>query len=500
MGDLLLGIDVGTSSCKCCLLDADGNVLGSAAQEYSPCFPKPGWVEQDPSDWYRACVASLQRLAQQTDIPLSRIGAVGTTGQMRGATFLDRSGATVRRSILWSDLRCELEVAELKASCAELLQRITHNPINTMCTLPKLLWVMRHEPETWERTAALIYPKDYINFRLTGSLATDLSDASGSSFYDLESQTWSREILDLFSISPRKLPELYPSYAVVGTVSRAARLETGLAEGTPVTAGGSDATVELLAIGVENARQCKIRLGTSGALSTVIDRLDNRLAQGYYCWSYLIPGHWMIDVNTRACANSTLWLKDVFFSEMRDSEAAYRLMEQEAASVPLGAEGLFFHPYLLGEDAPYWQAHLKGSFFGLTLAHRRAHCVRAALEGTAFALRDARSVLGSLVNGFEEHIFVGGGVKNALWLSIVADVLGVNGRSAVHTDAALGAAMIAGIGTGLFSNIGEAIRKCSRLQGEVRHNAANHAAYSALFEKYVSMKRVFDAVYAPASD
>lgn len=500
MPDLLLGIDIGTGSCKCSLVDLDGRLVASAGQEYRPLLPRPGWVEQDPADWYRAVIKSLQQLTGQAGIDLSRVCAVGTTGQMRGPTFLDRAGEPVRPSILWNDLRCEQEVAELNAGYAEPLRRITYNPLNTMCTLPKLVWLLRHEPETWARTVRLLYPKDYINFCLTGQAGTDLSDASGSSFYDLKKQAWSDEILERLTISREKLPDIHASTHVIGRVRPAAGRETGLNPGTPVVAGGSDATVELLATGIKDSRQCKIRLGTSGALSTLVDRLDDRLEGRYYCWSYLVPGRWMIDVNTRTCADATVWLKDVFFKEIVDSQSAYRQIEQEARQAPPGSEGLFFHPYLLGEDAPYWQPHLKGSFFGLSLYHRRPHCARAVLEGTGFALRDARSILGRLGEGFEEYIFVGGGVKNVTWLEIVADILGIDARVAGQTDASLGAAMLAGVGAGVFRSLAEAADACATTWGVVRHTPERHQEYSRFFRQYRRMKQVFDNVYEDTTD
>jgi len=495
MAELLLGIDVGTGSCKCCLLDSAGNVVGRSVQEYSPHQPRPGWVEQDPADWYGAVIACLRRLGQEAGTASSEIAAVGTTGQMRGATFLDAAGSPVRPSILWNDLRCTEEVAELQAASGELLRRVTWNPINTMCTLPKLLWVLRHEPQTWERTARLIYPKDYVNFRLTGALATDLSDASGSSFYDLRQQRWSGEILGAFGLDRGKLPQIVPATEIVGRVSAQAQLETGLREGVPVVAGGSDATVELLAIGLEGERQCKVRLGTSGALSTLVDRLGPLGAGQAHCWSYLLPGRWMIDINTRTCADATVWLKELFYRDAPDSSSAYQQIAQEAAGAPAGADGLFFHPYLLGEDAPYWQPHLRASFVGLTRAHGRAHCARAVLEGTAFALRDAHRALGDLAAGFEEYVFVGGGTKNAVWLGIVADVLGVDGRVSANTDAAVGAAMLAGVGSGAFEDLHHAVALCSRVTGSIRHSPQNHARYNALFERYRSIKQTLDALY-----
>jgi xylulokinase len=495
MEDLLLGIDIGTGSCKCCLMDASGDVLGRAATEYQPAHPRTGWVEQDPAEWYIAFLKCLKQLEAQTGLSPRQVGAVGVTGQMRGATFLDQTGEPVRPSILWNDLRCTSEVSELLAGSGRDLKRITHNPLNTMCTLPKLLWIQRHEPDSWEKTTKVLYPKDYIIFKLTPECVTDHSDASGSSFYDLEQQEWSDEILGEWKIPQSKLPVIHSSTDVIGRVTGRAAQETGLRANIPVCAGGSDATVEMLALGIDGQHQCKIRLGTSGALSTIVGSLSGHEDAEYYIWSYLQPGNWMIDINTRACADATVWLKDVFYREAATSDDAYGLIGREALSVPLGADGLFFHPYLLGEDAPYWQPDLRGSFFGLTKSHGRPECARAVLEGTGFALRDARSMLGEMVEGFEKYTFVGGGTRNATWLRIVADILGVDGTAAVTADASLGAAMLAGVAAGVFQGLHQAIATCSRAGEVIRHDAGNHATYDRLFAKYKQIKQILDAAY-----
>jgi xylulokinase len=216
---------------------------------------------------------------------------------------------------------------------------------------------------------------------------------------------------------------------------------------------------------------------------------------GYYVWSYMVPGHWMIDCNTRACADSTVWLKDVFYKNALSSKDAYEQIGQEAGNVCVGADGLFFHPYLLGEDAPYWQSYLRGSFFGLTKAHGRPHCARAVLEGTGFSLRDARSVLGKLVDGFQEYVLIGGGTRNAVWLQIVVDILGVDSKVSVDADSAFGAAMLAGVASGVYTGLNQAVEICSHINHVVQQNVENHKIYDRLFEKYKQIKQILDTAY-----
>lgn len=428
-------------------------------------------------------------------VNLRRISAIGTTGQMRGLTLLDRSGNVVRNSILWNDLRCEKEVNEIKNGYAELIKRVTHNPLNTMCTLPKVLWIIRNEPEIWKRAVKFIFPKDYINFRLTGNLQTDLSDASGTSLYNIEKQTWSDEILEQFSLTKDKLPNIYFSTTIIGELTAKAAEETGLKKGLPVVAGGSDAVVELLAIGIKSANQCKLRLGTSGALSTVVNNIENLPDKNVYCWSYVLPNIWVLDINTRTCAHAIVWLRDVFFKDKPKIVETYRYIEQEARSVSVGSEGLFFHPYLLGEDAPYWDPKIKASFFGCTITHKRSHYARAVLEGTAYALRDARLIFGNRAQDFSEYILVGGGVKNALWVSIVTDVLGIDGKISTKANASMGAAMLAGIGIEVFNGLDDAIKTCVKINRYVKYNRENHKVYSELFDRYREMKKIYDRIY-----
>jgi xylulokinase len=493
MGDYLLGIDIGTSAAKCCVIDADGNYLGEAAVEYPAAPQTAGRSERDPEDWYRSIPALVGTISGRNPDLIGRVRAVGVTGQMRGPTFVDGSGGIVRDSILWNDLRCSREVDEIQDRIGGLIRSVTRNPLNTMCTLPKLVWMMREEPDAWEKTTRVIFPKDYIAFRLTGSLQTDPSDASGSSFYDLRGRAWSEEILGAFLIGADKLPPVVPSSTVVGTVTRDASALTGIPEGIPVVAGASDAVTELFAAGISNPSGCKIRLGTSGALSTVTEDLDATKNDLLYVWSYLEPTQWMLDINTRSCAQATDWLRDLAFGGPADD--GYRTMEREAAVVPAGAEGLTFHPYLMGEDAPYWDPRLRGSFTGVTARHSRGHFVRAVYEGTAFALRDAFGCLGVRGEGFSEFTVVGGGARNRLWTGIVLDVLGVNGRVPEHAGAALGAAMLAGVGIRTFGSFREAAGAC-RVGGDiVKHSIENHAVYTRLFERYRTIKEALDPVY-----
>jgi xylulokinase len=491
MRRLLLGIDVGTSGCKVCLLDEEGEFVASAAQEYRAQSPRPGWLEQDPEEWYRAACACLSRLE------LSQVAAVATTGQMKGITFLAADGSSVRNSILWNDLRNLQEVTDLKREHGPLIDRLSYNPFNNTETIAKAVWLQRHEPHNWRRTRTILFPKDYLSYRLSGSLHTDFSEASAICLFDSATQDW-WPVTDTAPLFPDgdRLPQPVPSTEVVGRLTVAAASDTGLPPGIPVVAGGSDATIESLAVGQFRPDQCKIRLGTAGALVAVTDSLSEVEKGRYYVWSYLKPGLWMLDNNTRSCAHSTTWFRDTFFAHQPESDLAYAQIMEEAAGVPLGSEGLVFHPYLQGEDSPYWNPNLRASFFGIRASHGRGHFARAVYEGTAFALRDARAAFGSMAERFREYLFVGGGTRNSIWLQIIADVLCIEARVARNADAALGAAMVAGVGVGVFASIDEAVKRCVRFERTTAGEPEACRRYNELFERYRAMKRAFDAVYA----
>jgi xylulokinase len=307
MKDLLIGIDIGTSSGKACIIDQSGQVVDSVSIEYSSFSSQPDWVEQNPENWYQAFIALIQKMKINGSFQKYRLAAIAIAGQMRGLTLIGFNYQPIRPSILWNDRRCREEVAYILSTNQAMVELITGNPINTMCTLPKLLWVQKHEPEILKSTKALIFPKDYINLRLTNRICTDRSDASGSSFYDIQKQEWSEEILNFYHLPIQLCPEIVPSTTLLGMVSSKASIDTGLPKDLPVVMGGSDSTIETLAIGLYNDKQCKIRLGTSGALSTIVDHLTR--SHQYYCWSYFIPNRWIIDLNTRSCAQSVQWVK-----------------------------------------------------------------------------------------------------------------------------------------------------------------------------------------------
>jgi len=496
MTDLLIGADIGTGACKASLLRAgDGQVLATASVQYEPSSPKPGWMEQDPEIWYQALCTSVRRLVATQPAWASDVRAIGVTGQMRGVVLVDAGGMVVRPAMLWNDNRCATELVGLSSNDRARVSAITRNVLNTMCTLPKIMWLMRHEPASLER-ATLLYPKDYVRWRLCGERCTDLSDASGSSLFDPATQSWSDELIERFAVPDGLLPPVRHATDIAGALIPAAASDVCLPAGVPIVVGGSDSTVESYAIGITDRRTCKIRLGTSGAVSTLVDELED-VGQAYV-WSFVRPDRWMLDTNTRACGGAVRWLREAVYAHISDDHRAFATIDAEAAAAPVGADGLLFHPYLLGEDAPYWDPALRASFDGLSMTHRRQHLARSVLEGTAFALRDAMGTLGDRVDGFERCVFTGGGTLSPTWLSIMSDVLGRDGEVPGSVDASLGAAVLAGVGVGIFADLQAGVDRSYTVKMRIRHEPARARAYEGYFERYLAT--IPGSGWAAASD
>ena len=487
MADLLVGIDIGTNACKVTLLRADDGVtLGTASAGYAPASPQPGWVEQDPETWYQATCAAVSRLLAEHSGAGHAVRGLGVAGQMRGVVLVDRAGRPVRPAILWNDNRCRDEVSDIGGADLERLSAITRNVLNTMCTLPKLRWLQRHEPGPLTEAHTLLFPKDYVRFRLGGRFATDLSDASGSSLYDVAAQGWSGELLERYAVDSRLLPEVLVATDIAGSLTAAAAEAIGLPIGLPIVTGGSDSTVESFSVGLTDARTCKIRLGTSGAVSTVVDDIAD--TGEAYVWSFVRPDRWMLDTNTRACGQAVRWLRGSAYSDISADAAAFAAIDDDAASVAVGADGLLFHPYLLGEDAPYWDPDLRASFTGLHVTHGRPHLARAVLEGAALALRDARTTLSRWVPGFRRTVIIGGGTLSPTWLSIVVDVMGVDAEVPTIADASLGAAMLAGVGTGVLDSLEESVERCYRVLTSVSPDPERARHYDEIFARYLEAR------------
>ncbi len=494
-----LGIDVGTSGTRALVIDERGNVVASATEEHAAfSSPQIGWAEQHPEDWWRACCLAVPRALQQSGLKPSDIACVGLSGQMHGAVMLGENGEVVRPALIWCDVRTERQCRELtdNIGAAQLIQA-TCNPALVNFTLTKLMWVREHEPENWKRVRSIMLPKDYIRWRMTGELATDMSDASGTLLLDVAHRRWSRVMLEAAAIDERLLPGLFESPEVCGAINGEGASATGLRRGTPVVAGAGDQAAGAVGMGVVAPGMVSATIGTSGVVFAATDRPALEPGGRLHTFCHAIPGRWHAMGVTQAAGLSLRWFRDQFGVGTNQSDRdPYELLTDEAAQVPPGCQGLLWAPYLMGERTPHLDPNARGALVGLTATHTRAHVIRAILEGIAFSLRDTFTLFDEMKVDVKRVRLGGGGARSALWRQIQADVYGHEVEIVgAEEGAAYGVAILAGVGAGIWKSVDEACSAVVRVAATVapRPDAVNvmNASYAAYRRVYPAMKNIF---------
>lgn len=489
---MYLGIDVGTGGTRALIVDERGGVLASATEDHFPfASPQLGWAEQDPHDWWRACVGAIRSVVSQPGISAEQIACIGFSGQMHGAVLLDRCDEMVRPAIIWCDQRTVEQVRELAAlfGSGELI-RLTCNPPLTNFTLTKLLWVRRNEPSNWKRVAHILLPKDYVRFRLTGERATDVADASGTLLLDVARRIWSPEVLRRSEIDPRLLPSLWESPEVCGRVSTRGAQETGLKAGTPVVAGAGDQAAGAIGMGIVGPGIASATIGTSGVVFAATDVAVLDPLGRLHTFCHAVPGCWHVMGVTQAAGLSLRWFRDQFAAGH-----SYDELCNEAATAPPGCDGLVWAPYLMGERTPHNDPGARAALVGLSASHTRAHVIRAILEGVAFSLKDSFTIFRKLDIPVQRIRLGGGGAQSRLWRQIQADVYGVTVEIvAAEEGAAYGAAILAGVGTGNWQSVDEASGTIIRVAEEVRPDPSNAAI---LDKSYGAFREIYPALRPP---
>lgn len=462
----LLGIDLGTQSAKVLLLSEEGQVLGSGSGGYPILTPSLGYAEQDPFSWWLAVAHAIKRLLEETGIDPHTIAAIGLSGQMHGMVPLDEQGEVVRPAIIWCDQRANTYVDSIYQKMGkEEFSRITLNPLSPGFQLATLLWMHDRETENYKRVAKVILPKDYIRYRLTGSLGSEITDASSTLVFDTTARCWSKKIIENLGLDESYFPELSDSLFVVGGVTADAAMETGLVSGTPVIAGGSDQPMQALGNGVISPGTVSVTTGTGGQLFSVVEQPVFNPAMNTHTFCNVLPGTWYVEAATLSAGLSLSWF-ETSIAHVQGFEA----LNTEAAAVSPGSEGLFFLPYLAGERTPHFDPEARALFYGLTLRHNRAHMARAIMEGVAFSYRDCLSIMENLGIRANRIIASGGGARSPLWLQIQSDILGREIRTTGVTEqASFGAALAAGVGVGMFADISEACVRLLHGEGQIVH-------------------------------
>jgi xylulokinase len=490
----LLGIDIGTSGTKAALFDPRGAVVAAHTVSYPMYHPQNGWAEQDAADWWAAAASAVRQVVGHSGVRPGDIAAVGLTGQMHSLTLLDRDGEVIRPAILWCDQRTGAECGELTARVgAERLIEITANPAMTGFTASKLLWVRNHEPEAYARARLALLPKDYIRYKLTGAAASDVSDASGVQLLDIGKRAWSLEALKALDIEPSLLPRVYESPEVTGRITKQAAALTGLPEGTPVVAGAGDNAAAAVGTGVVREGVSFTTIGTSGVVFVHTDtmKIDPRGRVHTLCCA--VPGAWHMMGVTLAAGFSLHWFKDEFCQAEREAarllgDSPYKILDEAAARAPLGADRLLYLPYLQGERTPHRDPDCRGAFIGLSASHTRRELLRAVMEGVCYSLRDCAGIFAELGAPLSHTRACGGGATSAVWRQMLADVMGLPILTPKSKEGpALGAALLAGVGAGLYKSVPEACDAVIDFEEERQQPDADaHAAYDKLYAAYTA--------------
>ena len=461
----LIGLDVGTTGVKGIAISPTGDVVAKAERGYPLSIPRPGWSEQNPDDWVRAARDVLERLPSAEGIGLS--------GQMHGLVCLDGNGRVLRPAILWNDQRSAVECAEIEERVGfERVVTFTGNRALTGFTAPKLLWLRRHEPDVYAQIRRILLPKDYVRLRLTGDWAIDAADASGTLLFDVARRAWSEEMLDTLELPGEWLPPTYESPHVPGAP------------------GAGDQAAGAIGVGVDRPGPLSVVLGTSGVVFAALPAFVADAQARLHTFCHAVPNGWHAMGVMLSAAGSLRWFRELIGAE-------YDELLAEAADWSPGAEGLFFQPYLAGERTPHADPDVRGSFVGLSLRHDRGALARAVLEGVAYGLRDSLELLRNLGVDAEVARVSGGGARSPLFLEICASVLGLPlERTAVEEGAAYGAALLAGVASGTFADVHDAVAKCIRVTERIEPNDAWRAEYE---ERYPRFRALYPALRREAA-
>ncbi len=504
----LLGIDIGTSGTKTLAIDPDGKILADSLKTYPCHVPKPLWSEQDPEDWWQATIASVREVVAKAGLKPADVKAIGLSGQMHGSVFLDKHGQVVRRAILWNDQRTAAECREIeeRAGGRKRLIRMVANPAMTGFTAPKILWLRNHEPKNFERTAKVLLPKDEIRRRLTGEFATEVSDASGMLLLDVEKRKWSKKLLSALDLDPGLLAKVHESEEVTGRLTAAAAETLGLSTDCAVVGGAGDCAAGAVGNGIVNKGVLSTSIGTSGVMFVHSDEVKIDPKGRIHTFCHAVRGKWhMMGVNLSA-GGSLQWFRnqlckaDVAAASL-SSQEVYDILTDEAAKAPAGCDGLFFLPYLSGERTPHADPDARGCFIGLTLAHTRAHLLRAIMEGVTYSMRDSLEIIEGLEVPVKQIRASGGGSRSPFWRQIQADVFG---RKVVTINTeegpAFGVALLAAVGAGEYKNIQEACAATIHVEKETDVRRAEKKRYDKAFAVYQrlyhSLKDDFKAIAA----
>lgn len=487
----VIGVDCGTSGTKTVLFDESGNVIASKTIEYPMYQPKNGYAEQDPADWSNAMINTIRAVMTQSGVSKDDVKGVGISGQMHGLVMLDKDGNVLRKSIIWCDQRTANEVEEMNQKLGEKkLIEITANPALTGWTAAKILWVKNNEPEIYEKCAHILLPKDYLRFILTGEFATEVSDASGMQLLDVPNRCWSDEVLSALDIDKKLLGKVYESCEVTGEVTAKMAELTGLKAGTIVVGGAGDNAAAAVGTGVVEDGKAFTTIGTSGVVFAHTSNISIDPKGRVHTCCAAVPNSWHVMGVTQGAGLSLKWFRDNFCNAEKETAALmgvdeYYLMDKEAETVPVGANRLLYLPYLMGERTPHLDPDARGTFFGLSAMHTKKDMLRAVLEGVSYSLRDCVEVFREMNINVSDMMACGGGGTSPLWRSMLADLYNCPVKTVASKEGpALGVALLATVGAGIYSSVPEACKAVIKTDKTQEPNTQSVPEYEKYYQIY----------------
>lgn len=500
-----IGVDIGTSGTKSLLIDPDGNILAESSATYGVSMPKPMWTEQDPEDWWNATVKTIRAVVRSAKVKPADVKAIGLSGQMHGSVFLDAKGKVIRPALLWNDQRTAAECDEIteRAGGKKKLIKMVGNPALTGFTAPKILWLRNNEPRRFDRLKHVLLPKDEIRRRLTGELATEVSDASGMLLLDVAKRKWSTTLLKKLELDPELLGTVYESEEVTGTLRKEVADQLGLTTDCKVVGGAGDCAAGAVGNGIVRRGVLTASLGTSGVLFMHSDEPQYDSQGRLHTFCHAVRGKWHMMGVTLSAAGSLQWFVENVCTELagRRGQDPYKTINSEAHAIPAGSEGLVFAPYLAGERTPHADPLARGCFVGLTAKHTRGHMARAVMEGVAMSLRESLEIMKSLDVPVREMRLSGGGAKSQLWKQIFADVMNESSCTInAEQGPAYGVALLAAVGSGQYSNIQEACKATIKVVAKTPPKRADVRKYDQLFPVYQSVYSQLKDTFAALSE
>lgn len=478
-----IGVDLGTSAVKLLLMDEGGEILNIVSKEYPLKFPKPGWSEQDPQDWFVQSIAGIMELTKEYE--KEKIAGISFGGQMHGLVILDEKDEVIRPAILWNDGRTEEQTAYLNEVVGkEKLSSYTANIAFAGFTAPKILWLKKYEPENFKKIQKIMLPKDYLAYRLSGSFSTDYSDASGMLLLDVEHKCWSEEMLEICGVSKEQLPRLYESYEVVGTLKPEIAETLGLSPDVRIIAGAGDNAAAAIGTGTVGDGRCNLSLGTSGTIFISSSTFGVDEHNALHSFAHADGNYHLMGCMLSAASCNKWWNEEI----LKTSDFA---AEQEGIT-RLGENTVFFLPYLMGERSPHNNPNARAVFLGMSMDTSREEMTQAVLEGVAFGLRDSLEVAKSLGIEIERTKICGGGAKSPLWKKIIANVMNIKVDVIEHEEGpALGGAMLAAVGCGVYASVEEAAEKIVKVVDTIEPEEELVKKYE---QKYRKFREIYPAV------